>query len=409
MGSTAGQKFDSLLNSSEFTVDPYPIYHQLRTEAPVYWCESWGAWVFSRFEDIRSIYLDADRFHSGGRIIAHLKHFPKKIWHQLALLREHFSVGLLHCDLPDHTRMRNLVSKAFTPNVIQSLRPRIQALVDELLDTVKVKGRMDVIEDFAFPLPATVISEMLGIPPTDRDQFRVWASGIIAFQGSARPAVETVFHAQDCVREARAYFRELFKERQRKKGDDLISGLVAAEEQGDKLSEAELMTTCVTMLIGGHETTTGLLSNGLFLLLKHPDQMQRLKDDLTLIPDAIYEMLRYESPVQRGFRLVKKDTKIYGTSIRKGDMLCLLLAAGNRDPQAYPDPDRFDITRDNKKHNFFGGGIHYCLGAPLATLEGHIVFKTLLQRFPDMKLENDYPQWEDASMLRRLKLLPVSI
>ena len=361
-----------------------------------------GGWVLSRYDDVRSVYTDADRFRSGGRIIAQFKHLPHEAWEQLALLREHFSAGLLHCDLPDHTRLRNLVSLAFTPRVIEGLRPRIQALVDELLDAVQPQGRMDVIEDFAFPLPATVISEMLGIPPSDRDQFRAWAGGIISFQGTARPGAEAVFHAQDCVREARPYFGDLFEQRRREPGDDLISGLVAAEEHGDKLSEAELMTTCVTLLVGGHETTTSLLSNGMLLLLDFPEQMQKLKDDPSLIPRAVEEMLRYDSPAQRGFRLVATDTEIRGRRIRQGELLILLIGVANRDPEFFPDPDRFDVTRDGKRHHAFGSGIHFCLGAPLATLQ------TLLKRFPHMKLELDRPEWADASMLRRLKSLPVA-
>ena len=251
MANVSQQKFDRLLTSDQFTVDPYPIARQLRTEAPVYWCESWGGWVLSRYHDVKTAYTDADRFRSEGRIIAQFRHLPQETWEQLALLREHFSVGLLHCEPPDHTRLRNLIRKAFTPRVIEQLRPRIQAVVDQLLDAVGPKGRMDVIEDFAFPLPATVISQMLGIPPSDRDQFRAWSSGIVSWQGTARPSAEAVLHAQDCVRHARVYFAELFEQRRRQPGDDLISGLVAAEEQGDKLSEAELMTTCVTLLSGG--------------------------------------------------------------------------------------------------------------------------------------------------------------
>ncbi len=402
------QNFDRQLTSSQFVDDPYSTGRQLRSEAPVYWCEPWGAWVLSRYSDIRSVYTDAVRFKSRGRINALFQHLPQETLQQLALLQEHFSAGLLHCDLPDHTRLRNLVSQAFTPRVIAGMRRRIQALVDELLDAVKCQGRMDVIEDFAFPLPATVISELLGIPPSDRDQFREWAGGIISFQGNARPSVESVLHAQDCVREARAYFGELFEQRRREPAGDLISGLVAAEEQGDRLSEAELMTTCVTLLVGGHETTTSLISNGMLLLLDFPDQMRSLRDDLSLISSAVKEMLRYESPAQRGFRLVAQDTEIDGTPIRQGQLLCLLLGVGNRDPEHFPDPDRFDITREAKQHLAFGGGIHFCLGAPLATLEAEIALATLLMRFPDMKIERGRPEWADNAMLRRLKSLPVA-
>ena len=210
------------------------------------------------------------------------------------------------------------------------------------------------------------------------------------------------------MREARAYFGELFEQRRREPAGDLISGLVAAEEQGDRLSEAELMTTCVTLLVGGHETTTSLISNGMLLLLDFPDQMRSLRDDLSLISSAVKEMLRYESPAQRGFRLVAQDTEIDGTPIRQGQLLCLLLGVGNRDPEHFSDPDRFDITREAKQHLAFGGGIHFCLGAPLAILEAEIALATLLMRFPDMKIERGRPEWADNAMLRRLKSLPVT-
>ncbi len=402
-------KFDRLLTSQQFADDPYCIGHQLRREAPIHRCEPWGGWVLSRYRDVKSIRMDPDTFRSGGRIIAQLQNLPRETWEKIAPLREHFSVGLLHCDLPDHTRLRKLVGKAFTPRVVEEIRTRVQILVDELLDAVEPTGRMEVIEEFAFPLPATVIAEMLGIPPSDREQFGHWAIGINSFQGSAWPRVEDVLHAQECVLEARKYFGKLFEERRREPGDDLISGLVAAEQEGDKLSKAELMTTCVTLLVGGHETTTSLISNGLFLFLKFPEQMRKLKDDTSLIPKAINEVLRYESPVQRGFRLVSKDTELDGNTIRRGELVILLIGAANRDPEYFPDPDCFDVTREGNTHLTFGSGIHFCLGAPLAALEAVIAFDTLLRRFPGMKLERKRPQWTDASMLRRLKSLPVAL
>ena len=403
------EKFDRLLTSPQFTDDLYPIGHQLRREAPVHWCEPWGGWVLSRYHDVKSVRLDQDTFRSGGRIIAQLQHLPQEAWEKLAPLREHFSVGLLHCDQTDHTRLRNLVGKAFTPHVVEGMRPRIQILVDKLLDAVEPTGRMDAIEDFAFPLPATVISEMLGVPPSHRDQFRRWATGIISFQDTARPSIEEVLYAQDCLLEARKYFGDLFEQRRRQPRDDLISGLVAAEQEGDKLSEAELMSTCVTLLVGGHETTTGLISNGLLLLLEFPEQTQKLKDDASLIPKAVDEILRYESPVQRGYRLVVKDAELDGKLIRRGQLLILLAGAANRDPEYFLDPDRFDVTREGQRHLTFGSGVHFCLGAPLATLEAVITFETLLRRFPEMKLETRRPQWADAAMLRRLKSLPVAL
>ena len=246
------------------------------------------------------------------------------------------------------------LTRQFTPRVMERMRERIHVLVDKLLDTVAPKRRMDVIDNFAFPLPAPVVSEMSEIPPSDRDQFQKWASGIISFQGIARARTADVLYAQRCVHVAREYCGELFAHHRHESGDDHISGLVVVEEQGDKLSDVELMTTCVTLLVGGHETTTTLISNGLLLLLKFPDQMQKLKNDPALIPGAVEEMLRYESPAGRGFRLVTKDPEIGGQPIRQGQMLLLMICAANRDPEYFPDPDRFDVTRSAASRCLWG-------------------------------------------------------
>lgn len=407
MTSTTLAEFDRYLVSPAFYDDPYPTYHQLRAEDPVHWSDAVGGWMLTRYDDVLATIRDTSHFSSRGRMLAVLEHFPDSVRSRMRPFEDHFTVGLISSDPPDHTRLRALVNKAFTPRVVEQLRPRVQILVDELLDNVQDRGEMDLIRDLAYPLPAIVIAELLGAPPEDRDRFKRWSDGILAFQGLGRTSPEVIERSQEHLLEMRGFLSDLVEQRRRAPREDLLSRLVEAEAAGDKLSEAELLTTCVTLLTAGHETTTNLIGNGLFTLLRHPDQFRQLHANPAWMPTALEEMLRYESPLQRNPRRIAQDIELHGKRLRRGDYIVQILGAANRDPAQFPDPDRFDITRLPNRHVAFGFGIHFCVGAPLARLEAPIVIGTVLRRMPQLQLSTAPLRWQEHGLLRGLQSLPV--
>jgi len=285
------------------------------------------------------------------------------------------------------------------------MRPRVIEIVDELLDAIGDRETFDVIAEFAYPLPATVIAIMIGAPPEDRDRFKGWSDGILAFQGTGRTTPEVLARSQRDVLEMREFLRELMAKRRRDPQDDLLTRLVEAESAGDKLTEGELLATCVTLLTAGHETTTNLIGSGLLTLLRHPEQREQLREDPTLMPSAIEEMLRFESPLQRNPRKAGADFELHGNVIRKGDFVLQVLGAANRDPRQFPEPDRFDIARQPNRHVAFGMGIHFCLGAPLARLEAPIAIDAVLRRWPGLTLARDHVTWREHGLLRAQETL----
>jgi cytochrome P450 len=319
-----------------------------------------------------------------------------------------YSVGMIQSDPPGHTRLRMLLNKVFTPAEVDRLRSRIEVLVGELLDRVQPDGRMDAINDFAYPLPVTVLCEILGVPVDRRDQIGTWTANVNRTVSGTCPLNECADQAQSSVLEMRAYFAELVEQRREQPRDDLLSLLVAAEEAGDKLSMDELQTTVVMLISAGHETTTSLIGNGLLTLLQHPDQLRQLRENPDLMSAAIDEILRYESPLQRQTRRVAEDAEFGGRQIRKGQMVSVLLGAANRDPSVFSDPDRFDIRREDNKHIAFGFGIHSCLGRFLSRLEGTIAFDAILRRFPKLQLETEEIKWQHHVAVRCVESLPVS-
>lgn len=300
------------------------------------------------------------------------------------------------------------MNKAFTSRVVEDLRPRIQALVDELLDAIQDQGEMDIVSDLALPLPTTVIAWLLGVPPEDRSQFAIWSHGIMSFQGAGVLSSSSLERSQESLLSMRAYIGELLAERRRRPHDDLLGRLVEAESSGERLTEAELMSTCVTLLVAGFETTTTLITNGVCTLLRQPDQLQLLRDDPTLMPTAVEEILRFESPIQRNPRRVAEDMELGGQRLQKGEFVFQLLGSANRDPDAFIDPDRFDVARRPNRHVAFGHGIHFCLGAPLARLEAPIAIGTLLRRMPRLRLAASAAEWSSHTTLRTLPGLPVA-
>jgi cytochrome P450 len=307
--------------------------------------------------------------------------------------------SLLMLDPPDHTRLRRLVNKAFTPRVVENLRPRIQAIVDELLDRVEKRKEMDLIRDFAYPLPVIVISEMLGIAAEDHAKFKEWSDALTALVDPMQ-AENGMAPAQEAYVQLSQYLRQVFEERRRAPRQDLISALVSVDEQGDTLTDAELLSLSALILGAGHETTTNLLGNAVVALLRNPGERRRLQDDPALITSAIEEFLRYDSPVQLTDRVATQDCEVAGQSVRKGVLVGLILASANRDPEHFADPDRLDLGRPDNHHVAFGHGVHFCLGAALARTEAQIAISTLLRRFPDFTGETDPKEWKRSTVLR---------
>ncbi len=349
---------DEALLSAEFLADPYPAYQRLRTEAPVYWCESWKSWLVSRYADIVAVHReDRFRFSSAHRSQKSLALIPSAAGKGLTLLSN--MTGLFEMDPPQYVRMRGRVTKAFRAR-LPRMHQRVTALVDNMLDVVLAQGHMDVIRDLAFPLPATVIAEMLGVPPENRDQFKQWSDGFIGLLAFGNADLDSARRAEQSVQEAREWLSGLAAERRVRPQDDMLSDLVAHEEQGEAIHESDLLPTCFGLLIAGHETTTNLIGNGLLALLGHLDAARQLRDEPEVMTTAVEELLRYNSPLQRNVRIAKEDVEIGGHRIRQGQFVFTMLGSANRDPAQFPEPDRLDLRRQPNPHLAFGFGIHHC-------------------------------------------------
>jgi pimeloyl-[acyl-carrier protein] synthase len=400
---------DAALVSADFVRDPYPLLDVLRERDAVHWSGSLGAWVLTRYHDIVTTFKDADTYSNEGRLARAAAYLPEPK-SDLAAFDSHYQTkGLLHSDPPDHTRMRRLIARAFAPRAIDSMRPRIQQIVDQLIDHVEPSGSMDVIEDLAFALPATVLADLMGVPVEQGPVFRAWANRLLGFQGVNRPSKQLLVAAQEALVEARAYLAKLIELRRRDPGEDLISLMTGESAGGATLTDAEIINTGITLLTAGHETTTSLIGNGLLTLLEHRDQWNELRENWSLIDSAIEEILRFESPVSRQPRLLKQDTTLSSRVLRKGEMVFQMLGAANRDPRVFADPATFNIHRNPNRHLAFGQGIHFCIGAPLSRAEGEIVFQSVLERLPQLRLAEQVADWDTAKANSRvLRSLAVS-
>ena len=390
-----------------FKADPYPTYAKLRSSAPVYRAalpDGRGVWLITRYDDVLAVLKD-QRFVKDWRgaltpeQLAQVPPIPE--------VMKPLSQNMLDTDPPDHERLRALVSKAFTPRLIERLRPRVQAISDGLLDAVQDRGEMDLINDYAFPLPITVIAELLGVPAEDRNNFREWSDAAVSGNASQEYMEQILIPHMQAFTD---YLRALFEEKRSNPKDDLVSALVRAEEAGDRLSEDELLGMVFLLLVAGHETTVNLIGNGVLALLQHPDQLRKLKEDPSLIKPAVEELLRYDGPVETSTeRFAREDVEIGGQVIPRGEMVLVVLAAADHDPERFPDPDELDITRTDNRHLAFGKGIHHCLGAPLARMEGQIAISTLLRRMPNLRLKGspESLSWRPGMILRGLRGLPV--
>ena len=393
--------FDKRLASN-----PYPIYERLRSRDPIHRTWLMNGWLLTRYADVldalRDPRLSADERNTTGfeKFVARMRRDG------LLDPGEEIEPSMLRSDAPDHTRLRKLVSKAFTPRSIQKLEPEIQEIVREQLDQVASRGEMDVIRDLATPLPVIVIAEMIGVPREDREQFKHW-SDIIASTVGFTDSLADRRKARQAGKQLRAYFEATAEKRRRDPQDDLLSGLLAAEEEGDKLTSAEVFSTLELLLIAGNETTTNLIGNGLLALLRNPDQLERLQSDPDLIDTALDELLRYDGPVQATSRIALEDFKIGSADVRKGQNVIVVLGAANRDPERFVDPDRLDLGRADNLHLGFGHGVHFCLGSNLARLEAKHALRGLVERLPQLKLATDDPPWKSNLILHGLKALPV--
>jgi pimeloyl-[acyl-carrier protein] synthase len=409
-GSTATE-LDDGLTSAAFLVDPYPTLATLREQAPVFRSEAIGAWLLTAYDDVVATFKDTARYSNEGRLARASDHLGPDDHAQLGPFAAHYATkGLLHSDPPDHTRLRRLVLKAFTPPVVEALRPFVLETVDDLLDAAAERGRMDVIGDLAFALPVAVLARILGAPSEDAHLFRDWADGILAFQGVNRPPMPDLLEAQRAIVEARSYLGDLAAKKRRAPDETLLSRLAGAAEAGDSLSEDELLNTCVTLLVAGHETTTSLIGNGVLSLLQHPAQLAAVVSDPGLVIPAVEEGLRFESPVARQPRLMAADVEVRDQVLRRGDIVFQMLNSANRDQTQFPGPDTFDVRRSPNRHIAFGLGAHFCIGAPLARMEGQIAIGALLARFPDLALADETPAWDIAKPNSRvLRVLNVSL
>jgi len=388
----------------EHRADPYPLYERLRAEAPIWYHPRFDEFVLTRHADCEAVLRDP-RWSTDHENLDPSRRDAKDMRLELGDLK---SGILLFLDPPDHTRLRRLVSKAFTPRSIEQLRPHVQELVDGMLDELRDAGEIDLMTGIAYPLPVTVICELMGVPLEDRHLFAGWssdASRLLDGEIAGDVLERGVAAAMSFI----SYFNELFDDRRKAPRNDLLSALLAAEDEGDRLSEAELRSIVLLLFVAGHETTMNLIGNGMWALLAHPDQHRRLQGDLSLLPNAVEEMLRYDGPVHLTGRIAREDLEVGGLHVKRGGEVSTLLAAANRDPEHFPEPARFDVARDDVHHLTFSGGIHYCLGAALARLEGQVVVGSLVRRFPGLELVTRHPEHREHFILRGLKELRVAL
>lgn len=410
-GAAAGEPdpLDRLLGADDFVRDPYAVYRRLRQEDPVHWCAPWGAWVVTRHEDVMDVLRRVDDLSSAGYELELLAEGGPLEPGRHPAIRRHYSTAIVSTtDPPVHTRLRRLLVKQFTPGVVESLRPRVSALVGELLGDLTPGSTVDLLERFAYPLPAMVIAELLGVPLADQPRFARWSADIVAFVGTGRIEPGRAARAEASMGEFQAYLEPLIARRRNDPGPDLISLLVAPS--ADALDLDELVAACVTLLFAGHETTANLIGNGLLALLERPAALEGLRAASETWAPAVEELLRFDSPVQRNRRRATRDTTLGDRRIRAGERVLAFIGSANRDEAVFDRPDELDLGRGPSKHLAFGYGIHYCLGAALSRLEAPIALAAILERFPAIRLAPDTPPaWRPNITFRGLRQLVVRL
>jgi cytochrome P450 len=386
----------------EVLANPYPLYARLRSEAPVYFDPFLHTWVVTRYADVLKVLLtfSADRTPSPEQLNA-------MGMSAIGPIAQVMVKQMLFLDPPSHTRLRSLAATVFSPRRVKVLEEHIRAIANDLIDKVLDKGRMDVMSDIAEPLPAIVTAELLGVPVEDHDQLKDWSKDFAEMLGNYQHNPNRIPRVLKSTEEMTKYFRARIAEQREVPQEGLIQSLLSAEIDGDRLSEEEVIANTIVTMVGGQETTTNLIGNGMLTLLRNPDETNKLKSDYSLIPSAVEELLRFESPSQQTGRIAREDVVIGGQEIKKGQAIIAVMASGNRDAERFPNPDTLDIARTDNRHLAFGWAAHFCFGAPLARLEGQIMLEAMLRRLPQLELESDDLTWRDNLGLRGLNSLPV--
>jgi cytochrome P450 len=393
------------LKSWDNVQNPFPVYAWLRDHDPVCWSERLKAWLVTRYRDVTEVFdrpdtFSSDRFRKVDERFASTRPAVQAVAHVLG-------DWLVFRDPPDHDRLRELLQSSFTPKQLASSRERVQRTVDALLGRVLDAGRMDFIRDLAFPLPASVIAGLMGAPEEDLDAIKAWSDRLAAYLGGAIDERDNFTEASAGIAGLVDYFQRLLAERAGRPADDLMTLMLRAEHEGQRLTHDEVVANCILLLFAGHETTTNLLGNGLFHLLRHPAELDALRAEPALLHGAVEELLRYDGPVPATVKVATEDTTFRDRSIRRGEMVIPFLASANRDPRQFRAPDVLDVRRPIERHVAFAAGIHFCLGAWLARLEARVVFRTLFQHLPDLELGTPAPRWKPMLFLRGLEALPL--
>jgi hypothetical protein len=400
------------LSNPATNANPFPEFARLRAEDPVHWSPAMKAWIVTRHADVKQVALN-NRQISADRLTPFFKTNPEYRQGSIESLVRYLNHWMVFRDPPDHTRLRRLFNKAFTPTSVENLRPNIEDIVVHLIDGMEAKARrgetVDYIADFAYPLPASVIMDLLGVPRADLERVKVWSDDIALFIGTAQVAGNKYLRAESGAKAMSDYFRVLVEDRTARPRDDMISHLVLARDDRDALSTDEIIGTAILLLFAGHETTSNLIGNGFFYSMKHREEWERLIAEPSLASTAVEEFLRYDGPSGALARVASADLEMNGKAIREGQRVFAFVNAANRDPEAFDDAERFDIGRVQNPHLTFGHGIHFCLGAPLARLEAQIAAVRLTERLPHIRLSGSEPEWHDSLILRGVKRLPVKL
>jgi cytochrome P450 len=387
----------------EVLANPYPLYRQLRTQDPVHWDPYLHAWVVTRYSEVVEV------LH---RFSAKATHTPEKLaalgMGQFTPFARVMVRQMLFLDPPQHSRVRRLAAVAFTPRRVERVRGHIEEIADSLLDVVRSRGEMEVMEDLANPLPAIVLAEMLGVPIEDHRRLKSWSQDFAEMLGNFQHNPDRAAKVARSLEEMTAYFQEAVRRQAKRPTEGLVNALTVAEVDGDRLTEDEVVANLILTLVGGQETTTNLIGNGLLTLLRHPEDMERLRRDPTLVPAAVEELLRYESPSQYTARLAPDDVELGGRLIKRGQAVIAVMGAANRDPERFPDPERLDLVREDNRHLAFGWAGHFCFGAPLARSEGQVALSALLRQLPNLRLAPGPITWRSNLGLRGLTTLPVT-
>lgn len=407
----------SALNDGSYFSQPFPLFADLRRNAPVFYSQVLGGWVVTRYSDVSEILHNHEDYSSKGRVLHLINQLDDDVREKLSLLQMHFATGLAHSDAPEHKRLRGLLAQAFTPRISENMRPVSSQIVSQLLE--QLDGEAELIADLFTPVPALVVGKLLGSEESDIPDLIRWAHAINGlYEKGGRISAEKALHAEAMLEEMRIFVmrltsarRELRDQGQLDPHSDILSGLVNAELSGDSLTESELVSTAVTLFVAGHETTTHLLGNGFRALLATPGAFDEIKADADLIPQAVDEMARFDGSVPRSWRITKREMEIAGVKIPAGDLVLPILASANRDESIFENADRFDLHRDARKHLAFGRGVHVCLGAPLARIEGQEIIKELVRRYPNISLakKSEDVEWRRDIALRGLLALPVKL